>query len=80
MMKSGVCGTEFILSTAARRVAVTSGLAGLLKPIWLSLIWTKLKLPLLSLPGFWLGNPGDPEQRSGLIPNTIPVIANSVPI
>jgi len=27
-----------------------------------------------------MGNPGDPEQRSGLIPNTIPVIANSVPI
>ena len=27
-----------------------------------------------------VGNPDDPEQHSGLIPNTIPVIANSVPI
>ena len=27
-----------------------------------------------------LGNPVDPEHRSGLIPNTIPVIANSVPV
>jgi len=27
-----------------------------------------------------LGNPGDPEQHSDLIPNTVPMIANSVPI
>jgi hypothetical protein len=27
-----------------------------------------------------VGNPGDAEQRSGLIPNSVPVIANTVPI
>jgi len=28
----------------------------------------------------FLGNPGDPEHHSDLIPNSIPMIANSVPI
>jgi hypothetical protein len=35
-----------ILSTVAWSVAETSGFAGLLNPIWLSLIWTKLSSPL----------------------------------
>src|SRR5579864_8440003 len=45
MINSGVFGSALILSTVACSVPVTSGLAGLLKPMWLSLIWTKLKSP-----------------------------------
>src|SRR5258708_39893058 len=44
-MKEGATGSALILSIAAFRVATTSVLAGLLKPMWLSLIWTKLKSP-----------------------------------
>src|SRR5438552_18974836 len=51
-MKSGLLGIALILLIAVCRVAVTSGLAGLLKPMWLSVICTKLKPPPLqaSLP------------------------------
>ena len=35
---SGCSGRALILSTAAFNVAITSGLAGLLNPMWLSLI------------------------------------------
>src|SRR5215469_10249431 len=42
-MKSGVLGKVLILSIATCKVAVTSGFAGLSKPMWLSLIWTKVK-------------------------------------
>ena len=44
--KSGGVGSALILSMATCSVAVTSGLASLLKPMWLSLIWTKLKSAL----------------------------------
>src|ERR1700692_2764065 len=47
MMKSGLWGIALILLIAVCSVAVTSGLAGLLKPMCLSLICTKLKSPLL---------------------------------
>jgi RNA polymerase sigma-70 factor (ECF subfamily) len=46
MMKSGACGSALILSTVACSVPTTSGFAGLLKPIWLSLICTKVISPL----------------------------------
>src|SRR6266853_1233457 len=42
-MNAGVLGSALILATASRRVAATSLLASLLKPMWLSLICTKLK-------------------------------------
>src|ERR1700693_989022 len=48
MMKSGFWGIALILLIAVCRVAVTSGLAGLLKPIWLSLICTNVKSALLA--------------------------------
>ena len=44
--KAGGVGNALILATASCKVAVTSVFAGLLNPIWLSLIWTKLKSPL----------------------------------
>src|SRR5262252_18070 len=47
-MNSGAAGSALILSTAALSVPTTSGLAGLLKPMWLSLICTKLSSPLAS--------------------------------
>src|SRR5216684_8281046 len=47
MMKSGLCGMVLILLIAVCKVAVTSGFAGLLTPMWLSLICTKLKSPPL---------------------------------
>ena len=42
-MKSGAVGRALILAMACLRVPTTSVLAGLLKPMWLSLICTKLK-------------------------------------
>jgi len=44
-MNSGATGKALILVTAACSVETTSGFAGLLKPMWLSLIWTKLNSP-----------------------------------
>ena len=41
MMNSGCSGMLLILSTAAWSVETTSVFAGLLNPMWLSLIWTK---------------------------------------
>src|SRR6202789_1235159 len=46
---SGGVESPLILSTAAFNVPVTSGLAGLLKPMWLSLICTKLNSPAIFL-------------------------------
>src|SRR6266852_9204773 len=45
-MNSGAPDRALILSTAAFKVPATSGLAGLLNPMWLSLICTKLNSPL----------------------------------
>ena len=42
MMKSGRTGSAWTLAIASRKVARASALGGLLKPIWLSLSWTKL--------------------------------------
>src|SRR6266566_9101151 len=42
-MKDGVLGSVLIFATASRKVAATSLFASLLKPMWLSLIWTKLR-------------------------------------
>ncbi len=47
-MNSGAAGKALILSTAAFSVPATSGLAGLLNPMWLSLICTKLSSPAAS--------------------------------
>ena len=44
---SGGVGSALILSTAAFSVAATSGFAALLKPMWLSLICTKLNSPFM---------------------------------
>jgi len=44
-MKSGSCGNALILSMIAWSVPTTLELAGLLKPMWLSLIWTKWSSP-----------------------------------
>src|SRR6266404_8089230 len=38
-MNAGFCGSAPILTMASSRVARTLGLAGLLKPMWLSEIW-----------------------------------------
>src|SRR6266852_4849557 len=45
---SGGVDNPVILSTAAFNVPATSGFAGLLKPMWLSLICTKLSSPIMS--------------------------------
>src|ERR1700730_8734338 len=47
-INSGAADSPLILSTAAFSVPDTSGLAGLLNPMWLSLICTKLSSPLAS--------------------------------
>src|ERR1044071_6497854 len=44
-MKSGAVGRALVVAIACLRVPKTSVLAGLLKPMWLSLICTKLKSP-----------------------------------
>ena len=51
-MKSGCCGKALILSIVACSVPVTSVFAGLLKPMWLSLIWTKWSSPFAGII-FW---------------------------
>src|SRR5215469_16369654 len=43
MRKAGFGDSAAMRSTAALMVALVSGLAGLLKPIWVSLIWTKVR-------------------------------------
>ncbi len=43
MMKSGCCGIARILAIASPKVALGSGFAALLKPMWLSLTCTKVK-------------------------------------
>jgi len=48
-MNSGAIGSALILSMAALKVPITSALAGLSNPMWLSLIWTKARSPLCSL-------------------------------
>src|SRR5438105_13190840 len=47
-MNSGVADNPLTLSTAAFSVPTTSGFAGLLNPMWLSLICTKLSSPIMS--------------------------------
>src|SRR5438105_3548183 len=47
-INSGAPDRALILSTAAFRVPATSGFAGLLNPMWLSLICTKLSSPIIS--------------------------------
>src|SRR5258707_1246372 len=42
-MNDGVLGSALIFATASRSVAATSLFASLLKPMWLSLICTKLR-------------------------------------
>ncbi len=41
---AGLCGSALTFATASCSVAVTSLFASLLKPMWLSLIWTKKML------------------------------------
>jgi hypothetical protein len=75
-MKSGVRGRALILSTATRSVAVTSGFAGLLKPMWLSLIWAKLKPPASLATDCW---PNALElARPAPIVHTTPVPAQAM--
>ena len=45
MRNSGATGSALIRAIDSRKVAATSLFVGLLKPIWLSLICTKLRLP-----------------------------------
>src|SRR5580704_4760287 len=47
-MNSGAADRALILFTAAFSVPATSGFAGLLNPMWLSLICTKLSSPMAS--------------------------------
>ena len=44
--KAGLGESAAMRATAAVMVAAVSGLAGLLKPIWVSLIWTKVSPPV----------------------------------
>ncbi len=48
MMKSGWWGRALILAIASRNVTLASGLAGLAKPMWLSLTCTKVKALVLA--------------------------------
>src|SRR6202034_1260571 len=78
MMKSGLWSIALILLIAVCRVAVTSGLAGLLKPMWLSLIWTKVKSPPLPpLRCAVLANARD-DGMPPLIVQTSPVPAHAM--
>src|SRR3954468_2314671 len=60
-MKAGLVGNLPIWSSASCKVPFGSGLASALKPMWLSLIWTKLKSApfspsaAFSLPGLSAG-------------------------
>ena len=57
MMKSGWTGSAFTLAIASRKVARASALGGLLKPMWLSLSWTKVN----GLP--WCGEAAQRARR-----------------
>src|SRR5208337_4197974 len=73
-MKAGSPGIARILSIAASSVARASGLAGFEKPMWLSEIWTKEKLPSAAL--------AEPIRREAGTPpatvQTTPVPAQSM--
>ena len=78
MMKSGLWGMALILLIAIWSVAVTSGLAGLLKPMWLSLICTKVKsAPLPTFLPVFLANTRDAGMPP-LIVQTRPVPAHAM--
>jgi hypothetical protein len=67
MIRSGTAGSELILSMAACRVAGTSGFASLLKPMWLSLICTKLN-PASWCPSWFVA----PNSRDvGIPPDSV---------
>src|SRR6185437_4984550 len=72
-MKAGVTGIASILSMASLSVPATSWLAALLKPMWLSLICTKLKaepaaarvgVAALALTSFETGTPPAMDQSN----------------
>ena len=74
MMKAGLSGIARTLSTAALKVARASGLAGFSKPMWLSEIWTKEKLPSAALAAPMRREDGTPPATV----QTTPVPAHSM--
>src|ERR1041384_8096225 len=61
-MKAGFVGSLATRSSASCKVPLGSGLASALNPIWLSLIWTKLKsAPFCASAGGGRGGRGRPQ-------------------
>src|SRR5258707_132699 len=75
----GLVGNLAIRSSAACKVALGSGLASLLKPMWLSLIWTKVKSLPLAISAA-LAAPPRPSARGTppLTVQTMPVPAQAM--
>src|SRR5229473_56478 len=70
-MKEGFAGSDLTFAMASSSVPITLGLAGLSKPIWLSLIWRKVSLP------------GSAASAPSMIPSdrgTPPATVHSIPV
>ena len=72
--KAGRVGSALMRSIDSRSVAVTSWFAALLKPMWLSLIWTKNRSP------FATSVPMSRPRPSAVEVGMPPVIAQSMPV
>src|SRR5262245_33058157 len=70
-MKEGFAGSDLTFAMASSSVPITLGLAGLSKPMWLSLICRKV-----SLPGWAASAPSMIPSESG----TPPEIVHSTPV
>ena len=77
--KSGAPGRALILSMASFSVPVTSWLAALLKPMWLSLIWTKLNSAAPALACACCAGSRGEELRGGYAAGHGPEQAGSGP-
>src|ERR1700722_17816595 len=76
-MKSGAWGSALILAMACLRVPTTSVLAGLLKPMWLSLICTQFKPPIMLSAGGGVG--GDKMLRGMQASTDVPQHSRAAP-
>src|ERR1700737_2446046 len=78
-MNSGTFGKPLIRAIASRSVPTTSVFAGLLKPMWLSLIWTKFMSAVAIWDEFSAACANVAELRiPPLIVQTIPVPAHAM--
>src|SRR5262249_5618314 len=76
--RAGCWGRALMRLTASRSVAVTSVFGGRLKPMWLSLIWTKRKSLVVAAAGCGSALPA--LSSTGLQPRMPPLTVQNRPV